>query len=214
MMGSIKKSLPIRYNYSMVQRDNDRWLDDLTACGNRQVQALEDLHAVIVDRLRCALLDKLIPGKHDLEGLIEAVSQKILLYVQENLNAYDHQSGFTTWVLKLAVRQVLLDIRQLSFHLFQSTDNFTKIPPDLKKILEDNESLHQLHSIFKEELSENQREAIRAMVMFKMPKEEVALKLGMERCDYFKMIHDARLRLKRRLEADGWLISKTIKEDV
>ena len=41
------------------------------------------------------------------------------------------------------------------------------------------------------------------MVMFRMPKEEVMRLLKMERCDYFTMIHDARLKIKRRLQKDG-----------
>jgi RNA polymerase sigma-70 factor (ECF subfamily) len=70
--------------------------------------------------------------------------------------------------------------------------------------LEMDEFLQYLHRILKEELTENQRIAIRAMIMSRVPKEEVAQRLGMKRHDYFKMIHDARLRLKRRFEADGW----------
>ncbi|MDD2921035.1 MAG: hypothetical protein PHQ36_02015 [Anaerolineales bacterium] len=63
--------------------------------------------------------------------------------------------------------------------------------------------MQYIHRVFKEELTDNQRIALRSMIMSRMPKEEVAQRLGMERQDYFKMIHDARLRLKRRLESDG-----------
>lgn len=64
--------------------------------------------------------------------------------------------------------------------------------------------MQYIHRVFKEELTDDQRTAIRAMIMSRVPKEEVAMSLGMKRCDYFKMIHDARLRLKHRLEADGF----------
>jgi RNA polymerase sigma-70 factor (ECF subfamily) len=36
-----------------------------------------------------------------------------------------------------------------------------------------------------------------------MPLEEAARRMGMNRNALYKLIHDARLRLKRRLEADG-----------
>jgi hypothetical protein len=41
------------------------------------------------------------------------------------------------------------------------------------------------------------------MVMFRVPKEDVMIYLGMERCDYFEMIHNARLRIKQRLQIDA-----------
>ncbi len=62
-------------------------------------------------------------------------------------------------------------------------------------------------------MTENQRTAIRVMVMRRMPKGEVDRYLGMQRFDYFKMIHDACLRLKRRFELDGWF-SKKMESDV
>jgi hypothetical protein len=48
------------------------------------------------------------------------------------------------------------------------------------------------------------------MVMFRMPKEEVMRLLLMERCDYFKMIHDARLRIKRRLQNDSVVVTEQL----
>ena len=53
-----------------------------------------------------------------------------------------------------------------------------------------------------EELTERQRQALTA-VMQGMPLEEVARRLGTERNALYKLLHDARLRLKGRLEREG-----------
>jgi RNA polymerase sigma-70 factor, ECF subfamily len=53
-----------------------------------------------------------------------------------------------------------------------------------------------------EELTEKQRKALMA-IMEGFPLEEAAQRLGMNRNALYKLMHDARLRLKRRLEKEG-----------
>ena len=107
--------------------------------------------------------------------------------------------------MKIAVRKLLGELRIEAWKSSTEKDCFPSVPESWHLPLTKDAFLFYAHTLFKEELSENQKIAIRSMVMFRMPKEEVMRLLNMERCNYFKMIHDARLRIKRRLQEDGVL---------
>ena len=191
------------YNYGMARRTNDEWLIDLRSGDERQSMAVDDLRAAILQGLPYALKGKIALDNTDFRTFADSVAQKTLLHMQDHLNDYDGRCAFTTWVLKFAVHQALLELRLQRWHTTTNKQTFPEIPPALHEQLAQNDSLQRFHQILEDELTPNQRTAIGLMRMLRMPKEEVAQYLGMDFCDYFKMVHDARLQLKRRLEADG-----------
>ncbi len=148
-----------------------------------------------------------------MEATIASIVEKTISLALENLGLFGGHNEFTTWTLKIGVRQALYEFRRQRWQNISPVDGFPVIRPSLYAMLECDEFMKYIHVIFKEELTENQRTAIRAMIMLRMPKEDVMKRLGMERHDYFKMIHDARLRLKRRLERDGWLLKRQAEEN-
>ncbi len=193
------------YNYPMTRRANEEWLVDLRSEGERQSMAVKDLRATILQGLPYAMNGKIALDNPDFRTFADSIAQRTLKHIQDHLNDYDGRSAFTTWVLKFAVRQALLELRLQRWQTTAYKQTLPEIPPALHEQLAQNESLQRFHQILRDDLTPNQRTAIRLMMMLRMPKEEVAQYLGMDIYDYFKMIHDARLRLKRRLEADGWL---------
>ena len=204
------------YNSGMlVQRTNQEWLNDLSAVNDRQAQALEDLRAIILRGLPYAIEGKLSPDDPGYGTLAEQVVQATLTKICDSLASFDGCGEFVAWVYKIMVRDALLQVRRKRWQdarlkEMKQTSNVAaiqanEIPEDLcslEKLLASNPLLQYLHCVLKEELSVNQREAIRAMVMHRVPKEDVMQQLGMNREAYFKMIHDARLRLKRRFLSD------------
>jgi hypothetical protein len=112
--------------------------------------------------------------------------------------------------MKIAIRQLLYELRVEKWKIDSKDEGFPQVPEEWHAILTENEFLQFTHNLFKQVLSESQRIAIRSMVMFRMPKEEVMRLLLMERCDYFKMIHDARLRIKRRLQNDSVVVTEQL----
>lgn len=54
-----------------------------------------------------------------------------------------------------------------------------------------------------EELTERQRAAMHAINMQDVPMEEVARRMGTNRNALYKLLYDARLRLKHRLAREG-----------
>jgi len=192
------------YNFNMDKRSNEEWIADLRAGGDRQARALDDLYTLIMEGLANALSERLSPDDPEPETFVKSIAQKTIAQGLEHLNDFEGHSAFTTWALKIAVRQALYELRQQHRPVVSATLALPEISPELYDKLGRDEFMQYIHRVFKEELTDNQRIAIRSMIMSQVPKEEVAASLGMERCDYFKTIHDARLRLKHRLEADGF----------
>ena len=57
--------------------------------------------------------------------------------------------------------------------------------------------------IIQEELTDKQRQAMIAIGVKGMPMEEVARRMGSNRNALYKLLHDARIRLKNRLALEG-----------
>ena len=63
--------------------------------------------------------------------------------------------------------------------------------------------LTMLERLIAEELTDRQRQALVAVEINKVPVEEVARRMGTNRNALYKLLHDARQRLKRQMVAEG-----------
>jgi RNA polymerase sigma-70 factor (ECF subfamily) len=66
-----------------------------------------------------------------------------------------------------------------------------------------NTVLKELRRIVDEELTDRQREAFVAVLLEGMPISEVARRMGTNQNALYKLLHDARRKLKREMEATG-----------
>ena len=66
-----------------------------------------------------------------------------------------------------------------------------------------NTVLQELRRTIDEELTDKQREAVVAVLLEGMPISEVARRMGTNQIALYKLLHDARKKLKRRMEAAG-----------
>jgi len=199
----------------MNQRTNEQWLADLRAKGDMRDAALSDLRALILRSLPYALSGKLNPNSPEFESLAEEVAQETLLKVLEHLDTFEGRSLFTTWVHKIAVRQALGELRRRRWRdvplpEMEMNDDSDIMPRELADeqpspeiMAERNDVMMRIQRIISEELTEKQRLALMSVVMQEMPLEEVAQKMGTNRNAMYKLMHDTRLRLKRRMEAEG-----------
>jgi len=200
---------------TMTQRSNEEWLEDLRAGGDRQAQALEDLRVLILRGLPYALAGKLDQNSPEFEALAEEVAQETLLRVLDYLDSFEGRSAFTTWVHKIAVREALGQLRRRRWRdvplpEMEMSDNPDAAPremaddgPDPAAMVERNDLMMRINRIIMEELTEKQRQALMTVAMQGMPLEEAAQRMGMNRNSLYKLMHDARLRLKRCMESEG-----------
>jgi RNA polymerase sigma-70 factor (ECF subfamily) len=73
--------------------------------------------------------------------------------------------------------------------------------PDLSA--EQVDIMGRIQQVIREDLSEKQRTALLAIGVQGMPIEEVARRMNMKRNALYKLLHDARLRLKKSMAAEG-----------
>jgi RNA polymerase sigma-70 factor (ECF subfamily) len=198
----------------MATRTNEAWLSDLRANGETKSMALEDLRAVIQKGLPYALSRWLSPDLPQFSSLVDEVTQETLLRVLDQLNTFEGRSQFTTWVHKIAVRIALTELRRKRWRdssLDELTENEDAPPPpglladsqaSPETSAERGDMLKRVRRIIEEELTDRQRQALILLGVQDMPIEDAARKLKTNRNALYKLLHDARLRLRTRLASE------------
>ena len=122
---------------------------------------------------------------------------------------------FTTWVHKIAIRIALTELRRKRWQdssLDEMVDNEEILVSP--RILEDSgptpeqtaeraDMLARIRRVINEELTDRQRRALVMLGVQGIPMEEAARRLKTNRNALYKLLHDARLRLRQRLQAEG-----------
>jgi RNA polymerase sigma-70 factor, ECF subfamily len=200
----------------MRKRNNEQWLDDLRSADAPREAALADLRQVILNGLPYALNKWLPSDDPRFAPLAEEVTQETLVRVLDRLDTFQGLSQFTTWVQKIAIRFALTELRRKRWENV-SLENLTdgeENPPLVglmmdpqaaspENLVEGKDMMLHVQRIITEELTEKQRQAMMAIAIQGMPLEEVARRMGTNRNALYKLLHDTRLRLKRRLAQEG-----------
>lgn len=194
------------------ERTNEEWLADLR--GTEQDEALADLRATLTRGLRYALMNR-VPA-NQLDDLVEDFVQDALVKILQNLETFRGESRFTTWAQKIAVRVALTELRRQRWKDISIEDllpedtsgDFTPAiltdpgaSPEVETLRAS--MMETVQRLIMEELTERQREAMLAVMVGGMPLEEVAQRMGTNRNALYKLMHDARQRLQKRLAAEG-----------
>jgi RNA polymerase sigma-70 factor (ECF subfamily) len=199
----------------MNERSNEQWVAELSSTGQAQETALADLRAIIMNGLPYALNKYLSPSDPQFQSLVEETAQDTLLRVLDRLDTFEGRSKFTTWVHTIAVRIALTELRRMRWRdvsLDRLLNDEERLPPPRlmadpatgpEDSVEGSDMLAQIRQIIQEELTEKQRTAMIAIGVKGMPIAEVARRMGTNRNALYKLMHDARLRLKRRLARQG-----------
>ena len=198
----------------MKSRANETWLADLRSTGPDHEEALSDLRAVVQKGLPYALSRWLSSDDPLFQPLVEEVSQVTLLRVLDQLDTFEGRSLFTTWVHKIAIRIALTELRRKRWRdssLDELTENEDAPPPpglladsqaSPETSAERGDMLTRVRRIIEEELTDRQRQALILLGVQDMPIEDAARKLKTNRNALYKLLHDARLRLRTRLASE------------
>ena len=190
-------------------RDNETWLRDLQACGRVQAEAITDLRGFLLRGLARSVQ---APGAVD-QAFLEDVLQQALVHILERLEQFQGRSRFTTWAMTIAVRLAMSALRRKQWQevSLEGLTAESALAPALA--IDDTASpAHQAeqHALFEtlrrlidEALTDKQWVALTAELSG-MPLEEIARRLGSNVNAVYKLLHDARKRLKRGLETVGY----------
>jgi RNA polymerase sigma-70 factor (ECF subfamily) len=195
----------------MTTRTNEAWLADLRNSGSIREDAINDLREVIQKGLPYALTRWLPSDSPLFEPLVEEVTQETVLRVLDQLNTFEGRSLFTTWVHKIAIRLALTELRRKRWRdssLDELTENEDVPPPpgvladsqaSPESSAERSDMFVRVRRILEEELTPKQHEALVLLSLQDIPMDEAARRMKTNRNALYKLLHDARLRLKRRL---------------
>lgn len=208
-------ALFIDYNLTM-QRENQTWLADLRSEGEQRDNALNDLHEILLRVLPNALSRYLSPEGGHFEAFLDDVAQETLMRVIDKLDTFEGRSRFTTWVYKIAIRIALSELRlkkwkEVSLDGLEEgsepdqmpSEKFASSDPNPEAVVEQKDAMALVKRILQEELTPRQRTIMMAVNVQGVPLDVVAQRVGSNRNAIYKTMHDARLKLKHRLEREG-----------
>ena len=194
--------------------ESAEWLRALAGTGPRREAALVRLHEMLVRVARREVARRqprlTITGSEQ-EDLACQIADDALMAITDKIGQFRRESRFTTWACKFAVFEVSAKIarrfrRRLALPLKDS--DWERLPdrfgfgPGQK--LEWQDLLAALHRAVNEELTPTQREVFVAITLDDVPLDALAAELACSRDAVYKMLFDARRKLRAALASAGY----------
>jgi RNA polymerase sigma-70 factor (ECF subfamily) len=197
-------------------RTNAAWVEALSAPGARRDEALTDLRDYLLRAVFVYLLDRTRRGAAavDPATLAEDCVQDAMETIVAKLDQFEGRSKFTTWACRIVLNEAGARLRRHSWrdqsldalsergagepHLITVVDP-TAEDPERSAVRQD--LVATLEHVIAADLTERQRAVLVGVVFHDEPPEAVALKLT--RNNVYKLLHDARCRIRDRLGDDG-----------
>lgn len=187
---------------------DDRWVERLRGPNPGRDAALAELREIILRGLNRSLSSH--PTCRAFQA--EDVVQEALVKIMNALDSFEGRSRFTTWAMTIATRVGISELRRrhckdISLDGVTTSDGLTidlavaeaaATGEDIDK----RSILSQLQQLIGEVLSDKQRVAIRGLLEG-LPVEEIADRTGSNRNAVYKLVHDARSKLKEGFLAAG-----------
>jgi RNA polymerase sigma-70 factor (ECF subfamily) len=208
-------------------RTNQEWLHDLNASGATQEAAIDDLRDLL---LRAALYffsrnlgDFRGMDRDEITQRAEDCAQDALMAVMDHLGDFRGDSKFTTWAYKFAINMAMMAARRERWkeisldelasdesHFFEwiLQDRSDGSAPEQSAMQAEIQKL--IREIVEVDLTENQRRVLVMMVFNEVPMDEVVRHLNTNRNAVYKMLHDARRKIKSGLQSRGFEIGETL----
>ena len=201
----------------MKSRTNEEWLQDLRRPGQNRDDALTQLR----DYLLRAVLVYLKRRRSDLSGwtadklrhFAEDMVQEAILDIEDNLGQFRGDSKFTTWTYRFVINRAAGELRRSRYsdysleslqeeeHAFFSAVIAESPEASPEEQVEQREMVDLLLEMMHLGLTTRQREAIVRVHFQGQSMERVAEQLNINRNALYKLLYDARQKLKAELEA-------------
>ena len=195
--------------------ESAEWLRVLGGVGRQREAALARLHAML---LRIAQAEARRRGPRlritgpELEDLAYQAAADALLAITAKLSQFRGESRFTTWAYKFVILEVSAKIGR---HFWRRPDvplyaeDWDRLPGrfgfEPAQQSEWRDLLAALCRAVETELTPRQREVFVAIVLNGVPLDALAVRLGSNRNALYKMMFDARRKLRAALAANGYL---------
>lgn len=208
-------------------RTNQQWLQDLASGGMEQENAIQDIR----DLLLRAVLYFFSRSSGDFAGLsqdeimqrAEDCAQDALIALLAHLSDFRGESKFSTWAYKFAINNALMSARRERWKgisiddlATSEADHFEGLLPDNSDGVSPEQSAAQgeitdiIRKVIESDLTEKQRRVLYMMVFNDVPMDEVVRHLSSNRNSIYKLLHDARQKLKTGLQTRGFEVGDAL----
>ena len=200
-----------------LDRESQSWLEGLRATGAEHARALERLHDLLLraahsEALRRGHLYPEIRGP-ELDDLCRQAADDAVVAVTVKLDGYRGTSRFTTWAYGFVILEVSVKLRRHAWRGGSiptadddaTWDRLAGGATAAQARVESGELLQALRQAVREELTPRQRDVFVAVALNEVQIDVVAGQLRTTRGAVYKVLHDARRKLRLRLEDEGHL---------
>lgn len=174
--------------------------------------AIQQLRMYLVKGLKASLYKYV---DRDLNDFVEDIAQDSLLKILDKYDTFRGDSKFTTWAMKIAVREGYSELRKKKYEDI-SLEQYSSYDPNEKEAVEiehdqaspdqvthESMMLKKVQTMMEEELTEKQKKVIQLLMVDQIPMTVVSEMMDSNRNAIYKLVHDARMKLKNRLEVEG-----------
>jgi RNA polymerase sigma-70 factor, ECF subfamily len=190
--------------------ESHAWLSDLRSTGSRQDAAVKRLHELLLRAARFEVGRRrpTLPNLrgNELDDIALEAADDALMSVLARLDDFRGASRFTTWVYKFALYEAAAKLRRRSWQGREvplEPETWSRFESDSDRpedVAERRELLQALKEGVETALTPHQREVFVALALNGVPIDVLAERMETTRGALYKTLHDARRKLRERLE--------------
>jgi RNA polymerase sigma-70 factor (ECF subfamily) len=198
-----------------LDEESSAWLRRLGAAGMERAAAERELHARLVRialaEVRRRSASTPVAGR-ELEDVAHQAAGDAMLAILAKLGDFRGESRFVTWAYRFVILEVSAKLgRHYWRHPRVALDagQWELLPDrfgiDPARHAEAAGIIAEVRRVVDEEMTAHQRRVFTAIVVDEIPLDALAAELGLRRNAVYKVIFDARRKIRRALVANGYL---------
>jgi len=199
-----------------LDAESAEWITCLGAQSPDRESALARLHALLLRAARVELsrrAPRVGIGGQEVDDLANQATNDAMLAILRKLPEFRGDSRFTTWAYKFVILEVS---SKLGRHFWTTrtdvaldADQWERLPARMgltpESAAEAAELLAALRTIVETSLTQRQRDIFVAIVVDGVPLDALALELATQRNTIYKVMFDARRKIRAALVTNGYL---------
>jgi len=195
---------------SIKYQTNNEWI--LALKPPPEEQAVHQLRVHLIRGLKASLYKYV---DRELDEFVEDIAQDAVLKILDKYDTFRGDSKFTTWAMKIAVREGYSELRKKRYKDI-SLEQYSRYDPEDKEAVEieheqagpdrithESMMVQKIMKMMEEELTDKQQKVIEHLMIDQIPMTVVAEMMNSNRNAIYKLVHDARMKLKNRLQVEG-----------
>lgn len=201
-----------------IAQENQRWVRDLAAAGPGRETACKELYVLlhrVARREAARRAASLRMHGPELDDIAHQAAADALMAISRRLDTFRGESRFTTWAFKFVIFDVATKMNR---HVWRhhdvpyDSDDWSRLTSRLGATpgqdVEAAEFVEVVAAAIRGCLTDRQRTVFLAVVVDEVPMDVLAERLGSSRNALYKVLFDARKKLRAELVAAGHLPEK------